>query len=52
MVEGTPSNGQNEVAPPKGSTLFKPQVYERKGVSVVEVYERIAKSVIVVCTST
>ena len=46
MVGGIPYNGQN------GGTFFKPQVYEGMGISVVEVYERIAKSVIVVCTRT
>ena len=49
---GTPSNGQNGEAPPKGVTFFKFQVFERKGVSLVEVYERIVNSVIVVCKLT
>ena len=49
---GTPYNSQNGVAPLKGVTFFKSQVCERKGVSVVEVYERIVKSVIAVCTRT
>ena len=51
MVEGTSYNGQNGEAPPKGVTFFKFQVCERKGVSLVEVYERIVNSVIVVCTT-
>ena len=46
VVGGIPYNGQN------GGTFFKPQVYEGIGISVAEVYERIAKSVIVVCTRT
>ena len=52
MVGGTPYNGQNGEAPSKGGTFFKLQVCERKGVFVVEVYERIVKSVIAVCTRT
>ena len=49
---GTPYNSQNGVAPLKGVTFFKFQVCKRKGDSVVEVYERIVKSVIAVCTRT
>ena len=30
---------------PKGGTFFKSQVYERVGVSLVEVYKRVGKSV-------
>ena len=52
VVGGTPYNGQNGEAPSKGGTFFKLQVCERKGVFVVEVYERIVKSVIAVCTRT
>lgn len=52
VVGGTPYNSQNGEAPPKGGTFFNLQVCEREGVSVVEVYERIVKSVIAVCTRT
>ena len=30
-------------APPERGTLFKLQVYEREGISLVEVYERVGK---------
>ena len=43
---GTPYNGLYGNAPPKRSTFFKPQVYERVGISLVKVYERVGKSVI------
>ena len=43
---GTPYNDLYEVAPPERGTFFTPQVYERVGISRVEVYERVGKSVI------
>ena len=36
-------------APPERSTFFRLQVCERIGILLVEVYERVAKSVIWVC---
>ena len=36
-------------APPKRGTPFRLQVYRYIGISLVEVYERIGKSVIAVC---
>ena len=35
---------------PKGGTLFRLQVYERVRISIVEVHERVGKSVTSVCT--
>ena len=34
---------------PKGGTFFRLQVYERVGISIVEVHERLGKSVTSVC---
>ena len=34
---------------PKGVTFFRPQVYERVGILLVEVYGKVGKSVILVC---
>ena len=34
---------------PKGGTFFRLQVYERVGISLVEVHERVGKSVTLVC---
>ena len=41
-----PYNGPYGEAPPEKGTLFKLQVYERKGISVAELYERVGKSVV------
>ena len=35
---GTPYNGLYGEAPPERGTFFRPQVYERVGISQVEVY--------------
>ena len=43
---GTPYNGQYGKAPPERGTFFRLQVYKRVGVSQVEVYKRVEKSVI------
>ena len=42
----TSYNGQNGEAPPERGTFFWLQVYERVGISLVELYERIAKFVL------
>ena len=39
-VGGTPYNGLYGEAPPDRSTFLTPQVYERVGISRVEIYER------------
>ena len=44
---GTPYNGLYGEALPKMGTFFRLQVYERVGISLVEVNERVGKSVIV-----
>ena len=49
---GTPYNGLYGEAPPERGTFFRPQVYERVVISLIEVYERVGrvgKSVILVC---
>jgi len=46
---GTPYNGQYKKAPPERGNFFRHQVYERAGILLVEVYERIGRSVISVC---
>ena len=46
---GTPDNGLYGEAPPERGTFFRPQVYERVGILLVEVYGRVGKSVILVC---
>ena len=46
---GTLYNGLYGKAPPKRGNLFRLQVYEGVGISLVEVYERVVKSVISVC---
>ena len=43
---GTPYNGLYREAPPERGTFFRLQGYERVGISRVEVYERVGKSVI------
>ena len=36
-------------APPERGIFFRPQVYERVGISLVEIYKSVGKSVIWVC---
>ena len=43
---GTPYNGLYGEAPPGKVTFFRPQVYERVGISQKEVYKRVRKLVI------
>ena len=43
---GTPYNDLYGEAPPERGTFFRLQVYERVGISQVEVYKRVGKSVI------
>ena len=43
---GTPYNGLYREAPPERDTFFRLQVYKRVGISQVEVYKRVRKSVI------
>ena len=38
---GTPYNGLNGWAPPKRGIFFRPQVYERVGISLFEVYDSL-----------
>ena len=45
----TPYDGLYGEAPPEGGMFFRPQVYERVGISLVELYKRVGKSVIWVC---
>ena len=45
----TPYNGLYGEAPPKRGTFSRLQVYERKDILLVEVYERVGNSVIWVC---
>ena len=45
----TPYNGLYGEAPPERGTFFRLQVCERVGISLVEVSERVGKSVIAVC---
>ena len=47
--EGTPYNGLYGEAPPKRGTFFRLQVYERVGISLVEVCKRVGKFVIRIC---
>ena len=46
---GTPHNGLYGEAPPEKGTFFRLQEYKRVGILLVEVYERVEKSVIWVC---
>ena len=41
---GTPYNGLYGEAPPERGTFTRLQVYERVGISQVEVYKRVGKS--------
>ena len=43
---GTPYNGLYGEAPPERGTFFTFQVHKRIGISQVEVYKRLGKSVI------
>ena len=43
---GTPDNGLCGEAPPERGTFFRLQVYKKVGISQVEVYKRVGKSVI------
>ena len=45
----TPHNGLLGETPPKRGTFLRLQVYERVSISLVEVYERVVKSVISIC---
>ena len=45
----TPYNGLYRKAPPEKGTFFWLQVYAMVGILIVEVYERVGKSVIWVC---
>ena len=42
----TPCDGLYREGPPKRGILFRLEVYERVGISLVEVYKRVKKSVI------
>ena len=46
---GTAYDGPYGEAPPERGIFFRLQVHERVGISLVEVYKRIGKSVIWVC---
>ena len=46
---GTSYNGPYGEAPPKSGTFLSFQVYKRVVISLVEVYERVGKTVISVC---
>ena len=46
---GTPYDGLHGEASPERGILFRLQVYERVGISLVEVYKRVEESVIWVC---
>ena len=43
---GTPYNGLYGEAPPERGTFFKLHLYKRVGISQVEVYKRVGKSII------
>ena len=47
--EGTPFKALYWEAPPEKGTFFRLQVYERVGILLVEVFQRVGKSVIWVC---
>ena len=46
---GTPHDGLYGKAPPERSIFLRPRVYERVRTSLLEVYKRVGKSVILVC---
>ena len=43
---GTPCNALHGEAPPERDTFFRLQVFKRVGISQVEAYKRVRKSVI------
>ena len=43
---GTPYNGLYGEAPPERGTFFRLQVYKRVGISQVELYKMVGKSVV------
>ena len=45
----TPDDGLYRGVPPSRGTFLRLQVYERVGMSLVEIYQRVRKSVISVC---
>ena len=47
-----PYNGIYGEAPAERGTFFRRKVYERIGISLVEVYEKVAKSFISICKMT
>ena len=47
--EGTAYDGLHCKALHKRGTLFRLQVYERVGISLVEVHDKVEKSLILVC---
>ena len=49
FLGGTPYDGLYVEAPPERGIFFRPQVYERIGISLVEVYKSVGKSVNWVC---
>ena len=49
LPRGTPYNGLYGEAPTGRGTFFRPQVYERIEILLVEVYETLEKSVIWGC---
>ena len=48
-IEGTPYDGLHCKALHKRGTVFRLQVYERVGISLVEVHGKVEKSLIFVC---
>ena len=46
---GTPYNSLYGEAPPERGTIFR---YQRVGISLAEVYDKVGKSVIVICERT
>ena len=44
VLGGTPYHGLYREAPPESGTFFRLQVYERVGLSLVEVHKRVGKS--------
>ena len=45
----TPYNGLYGATPPERGTFFRLRVYDRVGISLVEIYKRVGKFVIWVC---
>ena len=48
---GTPYHGLYGEASPGKDTFFRTRVHKRVGISIVEVYERVGKSVVLVCNN-